>query len=235
MKNVCINGNETIGVETPPSGLYFDLPIVRTSSSNYTEVKAMMLVGVSGTVNVNFSLSVNAGGNTIDTAFAQIYVNGVAAGIEHSTMNTYRKPLQITDTITVKPGDRISIYAKSVNGYEGCVSNFTISTTSSISSLFEALTDCNILFVMTPSNATIIDNSIAANVDYETSDITVAVRTSLGATWALYSNSECTEEIEYGDMTLNVGDNTAYIKVISQSGTVSSIYTLIVSRSAESA
>jgi len=50
------------------------------------------------------------------------------------------------------------------------------------------------------------------------------------ATWKLYSDSACTTEITSKTMTLNVGANTAYIKVTAEDGTVTKTYTITITR-----
>lgn len=88
----------------------------------------------------------------------------------------------------------------------------------------------SIIAVTVPANAVIDqdEDTVTATVDNSVTVLTINVTVSAGASWALYSDSGCTHEISK-TMSLNVGLNTAYIKVTAQDGTAL-VYTLNITR-----
>jgi hypothetical protein len=85
-----------------------------------------------------------------------------------------------------------------------------------------------------PSSPVIDGFDISKDVDNSTTELTVAVTVSDNATWALFSDAECTVEIVDKTMDLAVGDNTAYLKVTAEDEVTYNIYTLTIARAAES-
>lgn len=92
--------------------------------------------------------------------------------------------------------------------------------------------ECNVVSSTVPANATIGTNTITATVPYATTSITVNVTPSTGATWKLYSDASCTNEITNKVMNLSLGANTAYIKVTAEDTITTKIYMLTVTRAA---
>jgi hypothetical protein len=94
-------------------------------------------------------------------------------------------------------------------------------------------TACDVASWNVPSNPTIggTDNTaINKTVDNGTTEITIDVTVSSGATWKLYSDSGCTTEIGNKKLTLSMGTNTAYLKVIAKDGSTTKVYTLTITR-----
>ena len=87
---------------------------------------------------------------------------------------------------------------------------------------------CEITSVSCPAQANMSDNDITATVS-AMSELTVDVAVSAGASWKLYSNSACSNEIVNKTINLNDGNNTAYIKVTAEDGTTKT-YTLLVNK-----
>jgi len=89
--------------------------------------------------------------------------------------------------------------------------------------------ECDIIKVNTPANTTMEGTEIKAT-DTSASSVTVSVDVSENATWKLYKDSVCTDEITDKIMTLNVGENTAYILVTAENGRTTKVYTLAIRR-----
>lgn len=78
-----------------------------TVSTSYTKMKEIIMY-VNGSINVSHELKIST--ETIPSAHTQVYVNGVAVGAEHSSTSNYH---EVTDTIYIKSGDAVQLYAKS--------------------------------------------------------------------------------------------------------------------------
>ena len=91
---------------------------------------------------------------------------------------------------------------------------------------------CDVASIESPAGATINGQTITASVTNDVTSQEVSVTTSPDASWKLYSDTACTNEITDTTMTLLVGENTAYIKVTAEDGTTAKIYTLVVTRAA---
>lgn len=91
-------------------------------------------------------------------------------------------------------------------------------------------TACDVTGVTAPSGATMNGTDISAQVGNGITSATVNVTVSPNATWKLYSDQSCQTEIANKVVSLNVGVNTAYVKVTAQDGSTSKIYTLAVTR-----
>lgn len=87
--------------------------------------------------------------------------------------------------------------------------------------------------VTTPSGALISGAEITASVANTTTSVTVGLSVSTGASWKLYSDPDCTQEIANKVMVLAVGENTAYVKVTAEDGSIK-IYTLTITRASTS-
>jgi len=88
---------------------------------------------------------------------------------------------------------------------------------------------CDIASVESPAGATISGNSITASVATGVTSQAIALTTSPAATWKLFSDAVCTNEITNQTMTLAIGDNTAYIQVTAEDGTTK-VYTIVITR-----
>lgn len=89
---------------------------------------------------------------------------------------------------------------------------------------------CDVTAVNLPIGAAIGVNTITAKVPTSTSSVRVNVSTSNYASWKLYSDANCTNEIINKQLRLNVGNNKTYIKVTAQDKTNTKKYTLTISR-----
>lgn len=90
----------------------------------------------------------------------------------------------------------------------------------------------NLISVLSPAGATTSGINIIASVENGTVSLPVNVTASAGAAWTLYSDPECTQVIANSTMLLQVGTNTAYLKIMSQDGSRMSVYSLTVIRAA---
>lgn len=98
---------------------------------------------------------------------------------------------------------------------------------------WESLSDeCNVVEVVMPANAVIASNSIDATVPLSVSSSIININVSDFATWALFSDAACQNEILTKKIDLSVGDNVAYIKVTAEDGTSSKIYPITITREA---
>ncbi len=87
---------------------------------------------------------------------------------------------------------------------------------------------CDVVTWISPANPVISDTTVTKTVDSGTSSLLVDVDVSAGASWALYSDAECANEIVNKIMPLAFGSNSAYLKVIG--GIDSKIYTIQITR-----
>lgn len=81
------------------------------NSGPYVKLKGFSLLPRGGIITVTFEIHTNnAGAPPSTTAFARVYVNGIAVGTEQSTDSlTY---VTKTENFTVKAGDAITVYCK---------------------------------------------------------------------------------------------------------------------------
>lgn len=87
-----------------------------------------------------------------------------------------------------------------------------------------------IIKVIAPDGSVLSGQNISKTVDYSITQQLIDVTVSPKATWKLYSDMECKNEIKDKMMSLKVGDNKAYIKVTSQDRKAFKIYTATVKR-----
>lgn len=93
---------------------------------------------------------------------------------------------------------------------------------------------CDVLAVLSPTGGSINGTTITANIPHDPDSALINVTVSPSASWKLYSDPGCTTEIVSNTMDdLDVGENTAYIKVTAED-TTEKIYTLTVNRPASS-
>ena len=89
---------------------------------------------------------------------------------------------------------------------------------------------CDVASIESPAGATISGQTITANVANEVTSQVVSITTSPAASWKLYSDAACTNEIPNKTMQLSVGENTAYIQVTAEDGVTTKIYTIVITR-----
>ncbi len=86
-------------------------------------------------------------------------------------------------------------------------------------------TACDVSAVIVPTAASISGTDIIAEASYTSTTVVVDVTASTNASWKLYSDLACLQEISNKTMQLNVGGNITYIKVTAQDGITSKTYT----------
>ena len=97
-----------------------------------------------------------------------------------------------------------------------------------------ASSDCDITTWTAPANPAMSGVTASKTVPNAATSLVVDVAVSANATWKLYSDSGCSTEITNKTMLLNVGANTAYIKVTAEDGTTKT-YTVTITREAAAA
>lgn len=93
--------------------------------------------------------------------------------------------------------------------------------------------ECDVLIWKAPASPTIAtDNAqkVSKTVENATDKLKVDVTVSPKASWKLYSESACANEIANQDWALSYGDNTAYLKVTAEDGVATKTYALTVTR-----
>ena len=73
----------------------------------------------------------------------------------------------------------------------------------------------------------------AGSVGNEDDNVQIGVAVSAGASWALYSDADCRNPLAGNVMPLEVGENTAYLRVIAEDTTTSKVYTVTITRAPE--
>lgn len=123
-KGLCVAGTNVI-VSTSSVGS------IPTTMTAYTKVKEIA-IGLKGTIRVTFTAQQN--NSTAGGAHAQIYVNGVARGVERECANgTNTNPVVYSEDITVLQGDLIQIYGKVANAtYSASITNLNLGVDSSL-------------------------------------------------------------------------------------------------------
>ena len=107
------------GTSTPLIASYTDQT---TSDTVYVKLKQIRVI-LPGTLNVFFELSRTTGSGT--SAEGRIYRNDVAVGTERTTTAT--GPTMFNETISVREGDQLQIYAKQTGGATAAISVFGVS------------------------------------------------------------------------------------------------------------
>ncbi|AGY77780.1 cell wall-binding repeat-containing protein [Clostridium autoethanogenum] len=98
-----------------------------------------------------------------------------------------------------------------------------------------ASTACDIITWTAPASPAMTETTASKTVPNGVTSLGVDVAVSANATWKLYSDAVCSTEITNKTMNLNVGVNTAYIKVTAEDGTTKKIYTVKITRQAPAA
>lgn len=99
---------------------YAPSAIVNTFSATYIKLRDIDWL-FPGTVRVSFQLYCNTGGGQ---AYARIYVNNIAVGIER--LNATLTPVLFSEDFSILAGDNIQLYMKNTNGNTTYVSEFKV-------------------------------------------------------------------------------------------------------------
>lgn len=207
------SGNVTLGV--PQGIIYFDEAKNKITSTSYVEQQYMIYTGIKNNLVISFYLCVNAGDNTTDTAYAQIYVNGSPAGSEHVVTNDWTSPIKCTDTIFINTNDRVSIYAKSGSGYEIWTSQFIV---SSVIINNKTITD-----ITSNSGNILITNSSTTSSTISDLDLS-----STGVTSGSYTNVNLTVDSKGRITTVSDGESSASASYNWVSGTIYSVGAIVI-------
>jgi hypothetical protein len=140
------------------------------------------------------------------------------------------------DTFTVRPqtGLAAGMYTATVtlSGANGISESFDVSFTVNAAPPAPS-SGKEVAAITQPSGASINGTNISASVESTTTSLVVSLSVSQDASWKLYSDVACLNEIANNTMTLATGANTAYIKVTAADGS-ETVYTLTVTRAAPS-
>ena len=88
---------------------------VGTTSSTYVKTREW-IVGRGGVIRVKYTLTHTYSGGSGGTAYAQIYVNGVAVGLEKSFFYSGPGAVTTIEDIVLNDGDLLQIYQKCSGG-----------------------------------------------------------------------------------------------------------------------
>lgn len=91
--------------------------------------------------------------------------------------------------------------------------------------------DKDVVSITTPGDAQISGTNITATVENSVTSLIIDLTVSPSASWKLYGDVACQNEIENKTITLTVGENMAYVQVTAEDGSTKT-YTLIITRKA---
>lgn len=89
---------------------------------------------------------------------------------------------------------------------------------------------CELTAVKSPVGTAISGQNVSKTVDYAVTKLLIDVTVSPKATWKLYSDKDCKNEIKNKTIELDVGENKAFIKVTSQDGKAFKVYNAVIKR-----
>lgn len=89
---------------------------------------------------------------------------------------------------------------------------------------------CDVIAIILPSGAAIGVDTITAKVPININSVKINASTSKYASWKLYSDVGCKNEISNKQLSLNVGSNIAYINVTAQDNITTKKYVLTIAR-----
>ncbi len=92
-------------------------------------------------------------------------------------------------------------------------------------------TGCEITGVTFPENAQVKENKLFCSVN--TDKLTPVLQVSSGAEYAVYLDENCANQVD--SISLDYGDNIAYVKVAAEDGSASKVYTMTIHRNYDSA
>ena len=113
--------------------------------------------------------------------------------------------------------------------------NYSLQYANGMLTISDKSAECDITDVITPVRAKISGTSISASVSNNTESVVVELKVSAGATWRMYSDLDCTNEITGNVMMLEIGQNMAYINVVAENGSTSKVFAITIMRASNSA
>ena len=156
--------------------------------------------------------------------------SGVVIAWDQASSKTYTQGS--SNDITWLPETATAVWDKNGTSYGISYTNDT--NTSFIPLEVTVVSNaCDLTSVESPAGAIIDNQMITSTVDNNVTSQSISVVISPNATWKLFSNATCTNEITNKTMTLSEGENTAYIQVTAEDGTTVKIYTIVVTRENE--
>ena len=195
---------------------------------NGNENNSISIVGVPVTIETNMpstdvDITLPLTGITLPTnqTEREAYLSQLAVYIEHSDGEKELIQGEIVEYADGKMGIKFHINKFSI---------FTIVKTD----VFTKSAYCKITKVMMPKSATIQGTVITASVSNTTTSLTVELATSDKSSWKIYSDKACKNKLVNKKLKLKTGKNKAYIKVTAEDGKTSKVYTLTITRKAES-
>lgn len=186
-----------------------------------------------GNSNMTLTLSVSNGTLSFGTTSGLSFKSGangqslITVDGTMSDLNAALATLKYHPSLNYIGEDTINVNI-SDNGNTGEGGALTDSKTVGINVLPSSA--CDLSKVTIPSGTVITNKNIEANVDYLTSSVVPDITVSDDASWKLYRDINCTQEIQDKVLDLNVGSNQAYIKIIAQDGITYNLYSLNITR-----
>jgi hypothetical protein len=213
--NVTVKEGQNYAIEKIDNQTMSEKIVGYTSGSQETKSITITKTGAGNLVNLSVALS---GTNSNDFEITQ---PGVTTLDESTTSTSF--------TIKAKDGLAEGTYIATLTLSANNMTDVTFTVTQVVAAK-PLSTDCDVSSITKPSGATKNGSNITAKVDNVATEITLDMSVSNNATWKLYSDVNCTNEITNKTMNLNVGDNTAYVKVIAENGTTTKIYNITITR-----
>ena len=206
-------------------------------SMNYTPAAGNITVNVTRGIGGNVSGPPFVSGIPMDTSVTVIEVTnigGTGQAVEYaaSTVSgtTPTSGWQSSPVLTgLEPDTEYYIYARTAAN-----ANYDAGTAQESSAVTTALSAAKaVVGTYGLIGGTVGDTVITGGVPGNASSLTVILTVSPGATWKLFSDAACTNEIADKVLPLTIGVNTAYVQVTAADGSVK-VYTLIITRSSGS-
>jgi len=149
---------------------------------------------------------------------------GSAATIVSATTSDTKATVTITQAISLPGSATVKVTAEDSTTTKTYTINFTLKSAPPVQSSEKDVTS-----VTTPGGATISGTSIMAMVANSVTSQAISLSVSAGASWKLYSDASCQNEITNKTMTLSDGANMAYVRVNADDGSTKD-YTLTITR-----
>jgi hypothetical protein len=172
---------------------------------------------------------------------ATILPNSIVAGISSTTSKIYNINVTVSTNATWKlysdSNCSIEITTKTLNtpnnlntAYIKVIAEDGITAKLYTLTVYKYSTACDITSVISPTSASIESTTITAGVPTTNTSVVVNVTTSTNSTWDLYSDYDCLTPLVGKTISLNMGSNIAYIKVVAQDGFTSKVYMINILR-----